>query len=184
LYLKGACFLLVPVQLRLRQPGVKDASNELTCLEVAYDQVEAQIVAELAHNSSSNGTDSGSSGTNNRSLSSDRDASNAASINELLSAVLDQSSSSSSMESSSSLSFDGIDASIDPEAWLQRFKGLTETEALQELAVLKHLGGQAGVLRPKAHSGFSYGGRGTATVAASAGGKKKKRATKANAKSA
>eukprot|EP00775_Hariotina_reticulata_P010896 gene10896-11050_t len=89
----------------------------------------------------------------------------------------------SNVDSSSSLSFDGIDASIDPEALLQRFKGLTETEALQELRVLKHLGGQAGVLRPKAHGGFAYGGRGTATVAASTGGKKKKRATKANAKS-
>jgi hypothetical protein len=154
----------------------------LTCLEVAYDQVEAQIVAELAHKSSSNGTNPATA-VDNHSSSSDHDAANAASINELLSAVLDPGSSNSSMDSSSSLSFDGIDASIDPEAWLQRFKGLTETEALQELRVLKHLGGQAGVLRPKAHGGFSYGGRGTATVAASAGGKKKKRATKANARS-
>jgi len=137
-------------------------------------------VAELAHKSS-NGTNPASA-VDNHSSNSDHDAANAASINELLSAVLDPSSS-SSMDSLSSLSFDGIDASIDPEAWLQRFKGLTETEALQELRVLKHLGGQAGVLRPKAHGGFSYGGRGTATVAASAGGKKKKRATKANARS-
>lgn len=163
----------LPLQLRMRDP-----TNDVTCLEVAYDQVEAQIVAQVAAQGSCNTEDE-----ETRSSASSAD-SNTANIEELLSSILGKQPSPSSSGSSSperGYSFEGVDANIDAEAWLGRFRGLSEAEALQELQVLKHLGGQTGVLRPHTHSGLGFGGCGAA-VAAAGGSKKKKRATKASAR--
>ncbi|KAF8069503.1 ycf45 [Scenedesmus sp. PABB004] len=163
------------VQLRLRDA----ASGEVTCLEVAYDQVEAQMVAQLAHGASPNASADGA-----ERAAAGAAAANAASIDELLEGVLRGASSppGSPAASASLDSLDGLDC-IDPAAWLARFKGLSEADALQELAVLKHLGGQAGVLRPRAHGGFAGGATvGAAVASGGGGGKKKRRATRASAR--
>eukprot|EP00878_Enallax_costatus_P023034 GHUV01024484.1.p2 GENE.GHUV01024484.1~~GHUV01024484.1.p2 ORF type:complete len:162 (+),score=57.31 GHUV01024484.1:867-1352(+) len=159
---------------------MRDPVNDVTCLEVAYDQVEAQIIAQLAAQTSIN-TDTTSSRSPTASAA---ESTNSANIEELLASILGKQPSPSSSGSSSpdrSYSLDGLDSNIDAEAWLGRFKGLSEAEALQELQVLKYLGGQAGVLRPRGHNGLGFSGFGGA-VAAAGGSKKKKRATKLGAK--
>jgi hypothetical protein len=176
------------LQLRLRDP----VDGEVTMLECAYDQVEAQILAQMAQHSS----DGSRSGSNTASHDEDtlaaaaaqlRSHSNSSSIDDLVASVLRTGSSSGSSSSGLSHSLQealaGTD--LDPMDWLERFKGLNEAEALQELAVMKYLGGQAaGVLRPRASGGFGYGGRPGSAVAASGSSKKsKKRAQmRANAK--
>eukprot|EP00879_Flechtneria_rotunda_P014427 GHRR01015075.1.p1 GENE.GHRR01015075.1~~GHRR01015075.1.p1 ORF type:complete len:511 (+),score=177.65 GHRR01015075.1:499-2031(+) len=183
------------VQLRLRDPD-----RQVTCLEVAYDQVEAQMVAQLAHTSSS--TDSSTDSSEGAAFAAAAAtataqrarAANLAGIEDLVSGVIGSSSSraggssdwfnnSGSIRASSfdAAAFEGINADIDPWSWVERFKSLSETEALQELKVLKYLNGQNGVLRPRNHSGFGGGSPGDAIVAASSS-KKKKRVTKASAK--
>jgi hypothetical protein len=163
------------VQLRMRDPV-----TDVTCLEVAYDQVEAQIVAQVAAQASSN-----MEAADKRSpAGSGVEESNTANIEELLASILGKQPSPSSSGSSSperSYSFEGMDANIDADAWLGRFKGLSEADALQELQVLKYLGGQTGVLRPRSNTGLGFSSCGTG-VATTGGSKKKKRATKANAR--
>jgi hypothetical protein len=170
----------------LRDP----VDGEVTMLECAYDQVEAQIIAQMAQHSG------GSSNSSSNTASHDEDTplaaaaaqlrstSNSSSIDDLVASVLRSGSATSGTSSSSSGSNHSLQealagSELDPMGWLERFKGLNEAEALQELAALKYVGGQAGVLRPKSSSGFNYGG-GSAVAASSK--KSKKRATRANAK--
>ncbi|KAF6265309.1 hypothetical protein COO60DRAFT_1697878 [Scenedesmus sp. NREL 46B-D3] len=178
------------VQLRLRDP----VDGEVTMLECAYDQVEAQILAQMAQhggegsNSSSNTASHEEDTTLAAATAQLRSNSNSTSIDDLVTSVLRSGggNSSSSRSSSSNGSHRSLQEALagtdlDPMGWLERFKGLNEAEALQELAVLKYMGGQAGVLRPKASGGFSYGA--SSAVAASGSSKKsKKRATRASAK--
>jgi hypothetical protein len=169
----------------LRDP----VDGQVTMLECAYDQVEAQILAQMAQHSD----DSSNSSSNTASRDEDsplaaaaaqlRSTSNSSSIDDLVASVLRSGGSSGATSSSgSNLSLQEALAGsdLDPMGWLERFKGLNEAEALQELAVLKHMG-QAGVLRPKASSGFNYGG-GSVMAASGSSKKSKKRATRANAK--
>lgn len=159
---------------------MRDPVSDVTCLEVAYDQVEAQIIAQLAAQSSTN-TDTTISTSPTASAA---DSTNNASIDELLTSILGNEpnpSSSGSYNADRSCSLDGLDTNIDAEAWLGRFKGLSEAEALQELQVLKYLGGQAGVLRPRGHNALGFRGFGDA-VTAVAGSKRRKRTTKLGAR--
>jgi hypothetical protein len=162
-------------------------------LECAYDQVEAQILAQMAQHSgpSSNSSSNTASHDEDTQLAAAaaqlRSTSNSLSIDDLVASVLRSGSASSGASCSSSSGSNHslqealAGSELDPMGWLERFKGLNEAEALQELAALKYVGGQAGVLRPKASSGFNYGGG--SAVAASGGSKKsKKRATRTNAK--
>lgn len=154
-------------------------SADVTCTEVAYDQVEAQIVAQIAAQSTAS---KASSPETSPTASAD---SNTANMDELLSSILGKQPSPSSSGKSNpdtSYSLEGIDVNIDAEAWLGRFKGLSEAEALQELQVLKYLGGQAGVLRPKGYSGLGLSGCGAVVAAASGNSRKQKRAARLNAK--
>jgi hypothetical protein len=154
----------------------------LTCLEVAYDQVEDQILAQVAQGSGSEAAEAAAA------RAAANDANNAASIEELMSSLLANGigarsgSNGKSGSSSPSGSWSDLDG-VEPAVWLERFKGLTEAEALQELQVLKYLHGQTGVLRPRGAGGFASG-RGFAPAPAPAAGaqKKKKRLTKANAR--
>jgi hypothetical protein len=172
------------LQLRMREES--GSPDGLTCLEVAYDQVEDQILAQVAQGTGPEATEAAAA------RAATLDSNNAASIDELVSSLLasgiggrssaaagsNGSSGSSSPASSSSWSdLDGVE----PGVWLERFKGLTEAEALQELQVLKYLHGQTGVLRPRGPGGFAFGNRGPAPAPA-AGQKKKKRMTKTNAR--
>lgn len=177
------CNLSPNLQLRLRDP----VDGQVTMLECAYDQVEAQILAQMAQHSndgsrSSSNTSSHDEDTLAAAAAQLRSNTNSSSIDDLVANVLrsgSASSSSSGRNHSLQEALAGTD--LDPMDWLERFKGLNEAEALQELAVMKYLGGQAGVLRPKSSSGFGYGGG--SAVAASGGSKKsKKRAMRANAK--
>uniref|UniRef100_A0A383V5B1 AAA+ ATPase domain-containing protein n=1 Tax=Tetradesmus obliquus TaxID=3088 RepID=A0A383V5B1_TETOB len=172
------------VQLRLRDP----VDGEVTMLECAYDQVEAQILAQMAQHSG----DSSRSSSNTASQEEDtlaaaaaqlRSHSNSSSIDDLVASVL-RTGSSSSSGSNYSLQDALAGAELDPMDWLERFKGLNEAEALQELAAIKYLGGQAGLLRPRASGGFGYGARPGSAVAASGSSKKSKKraASRANAK--
>lgn len=158
-------------------------------LECAYDQVEAQILAQMAQHSG----DSSRSSSNTASQEEDtlaaaaaqlRSHSNSSSIDDLVASVLRTGSSSSSSGLNYSLQDALAGAELDPMDWLERFKGLNEAEALQELAAMKYLGGQAGLLRPRASGGFGYGARPGSAVAASGSSKKSKKraASRANAK--
>jgi len=166
------------MQLRMAESS---APEGLTCLEVAYDQVEDQILAQLAATNSPDSTDAATA-----ARATTADASNSSSIDELMSSLLASgigssgSRSGSSSPGSSSSSVSDLDG-VEPAVWLERFKGLSEAEALQELQVLKYLHTQAGVLRPRSAGGFSFGRAGPVPAAA-AGQKKKKRMTKANAR--
>lgn len=148
----------------------------LTCLEVAYDQVEDQILAQVAQGTGPEATEAAAA------RAATLDSNNSASIDELVSLLLAsgiggrRGSSGSSSPTGTWSDLDGVE----PGVWLERFKGLTEAEALQELQVLKYLHGQTGVLRPRGAGGFAFG-RGPAPAPA-AGQKKKKRMTKANAR--
>jgi hypothetical protein len=162
------------LQLRMRESHSPDG---LTCLEVAYDQVEDQFLAQLAQGTGPEAAEAAAA------RAATNDANNAASIEELMSSLLasgigarsgSNGSSGSSSPSSSRSDLDGVE----PSVWLERFKGLTEAEALQELQMLKYLHGQTGVLRPRGAGGFAVG----RAPAPAAGAKKKKRMTKANAK--
>ena len=162
--------------------------------EVAYDQVEAKILAQLAGASSpaSSPTASGDDLSVAAAV-----AANAAGIDSLVAAVLRgqgvtnaASGAPGSSTGSSSLAGSLDDLALpglEPGVLLERFKGLTEEEALQELRVLRYVGGQAGLLRrPGGSSGFAggiSGGAGAAAAAASAGGgsRKKRRAVRAKA---
>lgn len=154
----------------------------LTCLEVAYDQVEDQILAQVAQGTGPEATEAAAA------RAATLDSNNSASIDELVSSLLasgistgGRSGSSGSSSPSSGSSWSDLDG-VEPGVWLERFKGLTEAEALQELQVLKYLHGQTGVLRPRGAGGFAFG-RGGPAPAPAAGQKKKKRAaTKANAR--
>lgn len=164
------------MQLRMR-----DLVNEVNCLEVAYDQVEAQIIAQLAAQSSTSSQDS-SAGADTSAAEA-----NAASIDEVLTSLLGKQSNPSGSGSSSPVEGslgDCFESEVGAQAWLGRFKNLSEAEALQELQVLKYLGGQTGVLRPRGSGGLGVAGRETAAVAVATVGssRKKRRATKANAK--
>lgn len=198
-------FLLRPPpflpQLRMREPTSPAAPDSLTCLEVAYDQVEDQILAQVAHNSSNSSgsgnasTDADGSTASVRAAAAVADANNAASIDELVSSLLASgisgrrisgsagSSPPGSSSSSGANSPSGSFSDLDEAVWLERFKGMSEAEALQELQVLKYLHDQTGVLRPRGAGGFAFSrGPAPAAAAATTGQKKKKRMTKANAR--
>lgn len=148
----------------------------LTCLEVAYDQVEEQILAQVAQGTGPEATEAAAA------RAATLDSNNSASIDELVSSLLASGiagRSGCSGSSSPTGSWSDLEG-VEPGVWLERFKGLTEAEALQELQVLKYLHGQTGVLRPRGAGGFASG-RGPAPAPA-AGQKKKKRMTKANAR--
>lgn len=169
--------LLLVVQLRMRETSSPDG---LTCLEVAYDQVEDQILAQVAQG---NGPEASEAAAARAAAT---DANNAASIDELVSSLLASgvgsrsgAASGSSGSSSPGGSWNDLEG-VEPGVWLERFKGLSEAEALQELQVLKYLNGQTGVLRPRGTGGFAFGRE--PAPAAAAGQKKKKRMTKANAR--
>lgn len=162
---------------------MRDSSNStdgLTCLEVGYDQVEEQILAQLAQGSGPDAAEAAAA------RAAATDANNVAGIEDLVSTLLasgisGRSTTSGSPGSSSpSGSWDDL-AGIEPGVWLERFKGLSEAEALQELQALKYMHGHAGVLRPRGAGGFAFG-REPTPAAAAAGQKKKKRMTKANAR--
>eukprot|EP00877_Chromochloris_zofingiensis_P012632 jgi/Chrzof1/7622/Cz02g30170.t1 len=176
------------VQLRSRDPDTKEASMS----EYKYDQVDDKLAAELAKQGAlsaaavaaaaatglsadlysgplslqdyvtlTQGTDS----DNNSSSSSTTDSS-----------TNDSSSSSGMTQQAAGMSPADVEAGV----WAERVKGMSEKEALQELAMLRYLGGQVtGILRPRNHGAFSYG---SASSSSSSSSRKKKRATKANAK--
>jgi hypothetical protein len=184
-------------QLRLREGA---GAEDVNCLEVAYDQVEDQILAQMAALGSSGG-DGGGAGSDASALaaaaaslasaasSASVDAQNTSSIDELVASLLGgQRSPAGGSEDGDADGGGGADG-----AWLhgglaalERLRGLPEAEALQELQVLQFINSQAGLLRPRAAGGaFGFNqsrASGSPVSAGGAGGKKKKRATKANAK--
>lgn len=173
------------VQLRLREEGTADLAEEVTCFEVAYDQVEAQILAQMAGSAtcSSGGSEAVAA------AAAAAEATNTSSIDELVSSLLSSRGGGSGNASpAGSADYGGGDAAWSSAA-LERFRGLPEADALQELQVLRYISGQAaGVLRPRGPGGFAVGSRaggvaaGGGGAAASGSSKKKKRVTKANAK--
>jgi hypothetical protein len=165
----------------MRDSSSSNSTEGLTCLEVGYDQVEDQILAQLAQGSGPDAAEAAAA------RAAATDANNTAGIDDLVASLLasgisaGRSTASGSPGSSSpSGSWDDL-AGIEPGVWLERFKGLSEAEALQELQALKYMHGHAGVLRPRGAGGFAFG-REPTPVAAAVGQKKKKRMTKANAR--
>jgi hypothetical protein len=63
----------------------------------------------------------------------------------------------------------------DPRVWVERLKGLPEEEAMRQLSLLRYMGGDAGVMRPRGRGGFmgAGGSSGGAGAGAGAAGKKK-----------
>jgi hypothetical protein len=194
----------VPAQLRRRDA----ATNEVDCDEVCYDQVDALLLADLAaRKAAGSGSQSassmdtaapasqaaagagGSSAAGSVASSSweeilgDLSRANSISGNNIVSSA----SSISSSDGGSGLA-DLEQAAVDPWAWVQKFKHLGATDGVEQMQVLKQLGGQAGLVRPRGAS-FLHGktaagaGAGGATAPGAGGSKKaKRRAAKANAK--
>lgn len=119
------------LQLRMRESNSPDG---LTCLEVAYDQVEDQILAQVAQGTGPEAAEAAAV------RAAAIDSNNSANIDELVSSLLASGiggragSNGSSGSSSPGGSWSDLDG-VEPGVWLERFKGLTEAEALQELQV-------------------------------------------------
>jgi hypothetical protein len=70
----------------------------------------------------------------------------------------------------------------DPRVWVERLKALPEEEAMRQLALLRYVGGDAGLMRPRARGGFmGASGASAAPHAAAGGGGGKKKAAKRGA---
>jgi hypothetical protein len=162
-------------QLRTRQESGRQ-QGELQCQEVGYDQIPALLLGQMKGQSGTSSPAGESSTSNDMRDWQGRGPSLDSLANE---------GSATSRNSSRRDVAAGLDLSAaeDPWAWVQRFQELSEGEALQELQVMKYLGGQGALLGPRGggflHSRIS----GPATAANGAGGKKKRqRAGRANAK--
>lgn len=186
-----------PVQLRRRDA----ATNEVECDEVCYDQVDALLLADLAARKAA-GNSSPTSSMDTAPPASQAAA--GASTGSLASSSWDDilgdlnranSISANSSSASSIASSDGgavladlEQAAVDPWAWVQKFKHLGAADGVEQMQVLKHLGGQAGLVRPRGASflhgktAAGAGAGGTAAPGAGSSKKAKRRAAKANAK--
>ncbi len=62
----------------------------------------------------------------------------------------------------------------DPHVWVEKLRSLPEEEAMRQLSLLRYMGGDVGMLRPRGRGGFmGSAGAGGGPAVGTAGGKKK-----------